>query len=119
MQPEIKAEELQSSDPTFEGGSSHTAVARLSNPTTKEFTYLVELYLGITKAASSGVLSVTIPAGAFADVNFPVIMPVAEDTYAVYLDVTVGVGLIAHYKATEDVTIQVSPVIDVGPITWG
>lgn len=118
MKPQIKVELLLAEDPTFQGGSSHTAVARLTNPTTKEFTYTTELYLGVTKIASSGVGSVTIAGGASVDMNYPIIMPALEGVHDVYLDVWVGVDLIAHYKATEKVTIEVSPAIDIGIITW-
>lgn len=118
VEPQIKAEPLEASDPTFEGGSTHSATAVLTNPTTKEFTYTAELYLGVGKSATSGVGSVTIAAGGSANMQFIVVMPIAEGSYEVYLDVKVGAELLAHYKATEDVVIEVSPAIDVGPITW-
>lgn len=118
MNPQIRVELLLAEDPTFQSGSSHSAVAQLSNPTIKEFTYTTELYLGVTKAATSGIGSVTIAAGASASVNYPVIMPIPEGDYDVYLDVWVGTELIAHYKATEKVTIEVSPAVEIGIITW-
>lgn len=118
VKPEIKAESLQAEDPTFEGGSSHKATAVLSNPTVKEFTYTTELYLGVTKAATSGVGAVTIPANSSVSVAYTVVMPAIEGVYEVYLDVWYGSELLAHYKATENVTIEISPAISVGPITW-
>jgi hypothetical protein len=45
-------------------------------------------------------------------------MPLAEGTYEVYLDVWVDTTLIAHYKATEDVTLVITPKIVIGPIIW-
>ena len=105
-------------DPTFEAGSSQTASATLTNPTTKEFTYSVELYLGVTKAATSGAGSVTIPAGESRQVSFTLVMPLDEGDYQPYLDVWVGADLVAHYVATALVTIAVTPAITVGPITW-
>lgn len=118
MKPQVVVEFLEMEDPTFEGGISKTARARLTNPTTKSFTYSVELYMGMTKAATSGIGNVTIPAGGSSDVNFTLTMPVVEASYPVYLDVLVDATLIAHYQATENVVIVVSPVITVGPITW-
>ena len=118
MEPKIKVEALQAEDPTFEAGSAHTATTLMTNPTTVQFTYTAELYLGVTKVATSGALGFTIPAGGSVNVNFPVIMPIAEGVYEVYLDVWSDSELLAHYKATEDVTIEVSPAINVGPITW-
>lgn len=118
MKPEVKVEPLEAEDPTFQAGGAHTARALITNPTTKGWTYEVELYLGITKAATSGVGSVTVPAGGSSYVNFTVLMPAAEGVFPVFVDVTVAGVLIAHYKATEDVTIEISPAVDVGDITW-
>lgn len=119
ISPQVKIERLLlASDPTFEGGSTHTAIARLTNPTTAEFTYTTEVYLGVTKEASSGVGPVTILAGESANVVYTIVMPTLEGDYDVYLDVWVGTELIAHYKATEVITISISPAIEVGPITW-
>ncbi len=118
MKPQVIIESLEMLDPTFDGGISKTAKATLTNPTAKQFTYSVELYLGITKAATSGIGSVTIPAGGSVDVNFTLVTPVAEASYPVFLDVTEGGTLIAHYQATENVVIAITPRITVGPITW-
>lgn len=118
VKPAIKVEPLGALDPTLESGSAHSATARLTNPTTREFTYTTELYLGVTKVATSGPGSVTIAPGLSVDMVYPVVMPVAEGEYEVYLDVYVGAELIAHYKATENVIITVLPAIDVGIITW-
>ncbi len=118
VKPQVAVEPLEANDPTFEAGSVHTAVARLTNPTTKEFTYVTELYLGVLKVVTSGIGTVTIPAGGFSDMQYTIIAPIAEGVYEVYLDVSVGGVLVAHYKATENVTIEVSPAIELGPITW-
>jgi len=118
IKPQVKVEKLEAADPTFEAGSTHTARATLTNPTLKQFTYDVELYLGATKEATSGVGSITIPAGGSQDVDFTAIMPTTEGTYPVYLDVRVAGELIAHYQATEDVAIEISPAIDIGTISW-
>lgn len=119
MEPLVKVEKLEMLDPTFEGGSSHVARATLTNPTAKEFIYTTELYLDVTKVATSGVSApFSIPAGGSLVVDYSVTMPLVEGDYEVYLDVWVGTELIAHYKATENITIEVSPAIEVGPITW-
>ena len=118
MKPQINVEYLEMKDPTFEAGVSKTARARLTNPTAKQFSYTAELYLGVAKVVTSGVGTVTIPAGGYVDVNFTITTPLVEGTYPVFLDVLYEVTLLKHYQATEDVTIQISPDIDVGPITW-
>lgn len=118
MKPQMQVEMLEMEDPTFEAGVVKTARARLTNPTAAQFTYTVELYLGVAKAATSGIGTVTIIAGGYADVNFTVVMPVIEGNYPVYLDVWHEAALLKHYQAEEDVVIQISPAIEVGPIIW-
>jgi len=119
IKPQTKVELLEASDPTFEAGSSHVASAVLTNPTAKEFVYTTELYLGVTKAATSGVSApLTIPAGESLVVNYTIIVPLVEGEHEVYLDIWVGTELIAHFKATENVIVAISPAINVGPITW-
>lgn len=117
MKPEIEVRKLEMEDPTFQCGSSHTAKAQVSNPTDTSFTYDMELYLDVTKVASSS-KSVTIPAGGKQWVDFPVVMPPDEGTWAVYLDVSVEGTLIAHYQATEDVITAILPDVDIIQITW-
>lgn len=118
VKPQIKVKKLEVGDPTFQADATHTARALLTNPTAKQFTYGVELYLGAAKVATSGVGSVTIPAGGSQYVDFTVKMPSVEGTHHVYLDVSVADELLVHYQATEDVTVQISAAIVVGPITW-
>jgi len=118
MEAKIKVEPLEATDPTFEGGSTHTATAVMTNPTAGAFTYAVELYLGVDKVVTSGVGSVAIPAGGSVSTGFTITMPVTEGDYDVFLDVSVAGELIAHYEATEKVTIEISPEIDIGTITW-
>jgi len=118
MKPPVKIEMLEMADPTFEAGVAKTARARLTNPTAKQFTYTVELYLGVVKVVTSESGAVTIPAGAYVDVNFTVTMPLVEGSYPVFLDVWYEGTLLKHYQATENVVIQITPAIVVGPITW-
>ncbi len=117
IKPQVVVDKLEL-DPTFEAGSTHTARATLTNPTTKDFTYTAELYLDVTKVATSGAGEVTIPAGGSMEVSFTMVMPTIEGDYQPYLDAWVGAELIAHYAATELVSIAVTPVIIVGPIIW-
>jgi hypothetical protein len=118
IKEQIEIEKLEMADPTFEAGSPKTARARLTNPTAKQFTYTVELYLGVAKTATSGAGTVTIPAGGYVDVNFTITMPAAEASYPVFLDVWHEGTLLKHYQATENVVVVISPAIEVGPITW-
>jgi hypothetical protein len=118
MKSQIRVDLLEMEDPTFEAGATKTARARLTNPTAKQFTYTVELYLGVAKAATSGVSTVTIPANSYLDVNFTVTMPLVEGSYPVFLDVWSDSTLLKHYQATENVVVVISPAIEVGPITW-
>lgn len=118
IKPQLKVEKLEAFDPTFEAGSVHTARATITNPTSQQWTYDLELYLGVTKVASSGVGSIIIGAGASQVVDFTVTMPQVEGIWDVYIDAIVEGELIAHYKATELVTVEVTPAILVGPITW-
>ena len=116
--PQVKIEKLEMGDPTFEAGVTKTARARLTNPTARQFTYTVELYLGVAKVATSGTAQVTIPASSYLDVNFTLVMPTVEGDYPVYLDVWHDTTLLKHYEATENVVVTISPAIEVGPITW-
>ena len=118
LRTQLKVESLASVDPTFEAGSVHTARATITNPTSHDWTYDLELYLGVTKVATSGVGSIAIAAGASQIVDFTVTMPEAEGSWDVYLDAIVDGELIAHYKATEPVTVEITPAVVVGPITW-
>lgn len=118
IKAQVKVESLDMLDPTFEIGTVHIARAVLTNPTAKEFTYTTELYLGVTKAATSGVGSITIPAGGSVPVDYTITTPLVEGEYEVFLDIWVAAELLAHYKATENVIIEVTPLIEVGPITW-
>ncbi len=116
IKPLVKVESLEL-DPEFEAGSVHTARATLTNPTTKDFTYTVELYLDVTKVASASG-TVIIPAGGSVNVDFTVAMPLIEGSYEVYLDAWYGTELLKHYHDPEKVTIAISPAIEIGIITW-
>ncbi|GAH95426.1 unnamed protein product [marine sediment metagenome] len=105
-------------DPVFEYGTTHIAHAQMTNPTPAAFTYNGELYLGAGKVATSGSVPFTLSAGETKTVDFSVTMPNVEGTWPVLLDVFVGVDLIAAYQATEDVSVEITPDIDIGPIIW-
>ncbi len=121
MKPQIKikgVQWLESEDPTFEAGEVRTAIAQMTNPTGKAFNYVGELYLDVTKAASSGSIAFSLAAGETKPISFPVTMPGVEGIFPVYLDVFVGTELVGAYRATEDVTVVITPAIIIGPITW-
>ncbi|MBA7475071.1 hypothetical protein ES707_10436 [subsurface metagenome] len=121
MEPQIKVKGVQwleSEDPTFEAGETRTAIAQMTNPTAKAFSYTAELYLDVTKVASSGSIVFSLAAGETRAVSFPVTMPGVEGIFPVFLDVFVGTELVAAFRATEDVTLVISPAIVIGPITW-
>ncbi len=118
MKLQAQVELLKMEDPTFNAGVTKTARARLTNPTAKQFTYTVELYLGVAKVATSGVGQVTIAAGGYADITFTIVMPMVEANYPVFLDVWQDTTLLKHYQGTENVVITIAPAIEVGPIIW-
>ncbi len=91
--------------PVFYVGEIKTAIATMSNPTGKSFAYTAELYLGLLKAASSGVIPFSLAPGETRNISFPVTMPSAG-TYPVYLDVLSNSLVIGAYKATEDVVVK-------------
>lgn len=113
---------MEIQDPTFDYGTSHVAHAPVANPTPATFTYDAELYLATSptaaKVATSGIVTFTLAGGASDIVDFPLTMPGVEGTFHVYLDVLVAGELIAAYIGTEDVTVEVTPAIDIEPITW-
>jgi hypothetical protein len=117
MKPQIEIREVEMEDPTFQCGSSHTATAKVKNPTDKSFTYNMELYLDVTKVASAS-KALTIPAGGTQDVDFSLVMPADEGTWKVYLDVKVEGELIAHFQATEDIVTVIPPNVEIVEITW-
>ena len=123
IKPQVQIKSVEMDDPTFEGGAVKTATANLHNPTAKQFTYEVELYMatdaqGVNKVATSGVGTVTIAAGGTVATNFGITMPLVEKEYSVFVNVKVASVPLVLYKAVENVVIQISPRIEVGPITW-
>jgi len=105
-------------DPVFDYGTTHVAHAQMTNPTPAAFSYNGELYLGTEKVATSGSIPFSLGAGQTKVVDFAITMPDVEGTWNVLIDIFVGVDLIAAYQATEDVSVVISPDIDIGPITW-
>jgi len=105
-------------DPVFDYGTTHVAHAQMTNPTPAAFSYNGELYLGAGKVATSGVVTFSLAGGESKTVDFTITMPNVEGTWPVLLDVFVGTDLIAAYQATEDVSVEITPDIDIGPIIW-
>lgn len=106
-------------DPTFEVGVAKVATAQITNTGAVEFVYTFELYLGVSKTATSGVITATMPAGSTVPVIFPITMPLVEGDYPVYLDVWHEATLLVHGQASENVVIEATPGVDIGDITWG
>ena len=115
--PDPKVVIMPMEDPTFEALSVHGATAQITNNALSEITYQMELYLGVSKAASSGIQAVVIPAGATVNVPFTMTMPAAIGSYLVYLDITSGEYLF-HGQGAEPVVIEVTPSVTIGPIIW-
>ncbi len=109
---------MEMEDPTFEAGVAKTAIATMTNPTGKSFSYTGEIYLDVTKVATSGVKAFTLGPGETVQVTFPVTMPEIEGTFHVYLDIKSGGQPVQLFQATEDVIIVITAAIDVGPIVW-
>ena len=123
IKPQVQIKSVEMDDPTFEGGAVKTATANLHNPTAKQFTYEVEFYMatdsaGLNKVATSGVGDITIAAGGTVPTSFTLTMPLVEAEYHVFVNVKVAGVPLVLYKATENVVVQISPAIEVGPITW-
>ena len=102
----------------LEAGTLRAARATLTNPTAKELTYTVELYLGADKRATSGTLTVTVPAGSSVEVSFPVVVPAEEAVFPVFLDIWHEGKILRHFRSTQDVRVKVTVQVELGPIIW-
>ncbi|GAI92386.1 unnamed protein product [marine sediment metagenome] len=124
MKPNVKIGRvtLEMADPTFGYGSVHVAHVPVSNPTPESFVYDLILYLALTEGGTRVVeesISFTLAGGASATKDVTVTMPSASGgPYHVYIDVSVAGVVIARYIATDTVTVEVTPDIDIGPIEW-
>lgn len=88
----------------FELSSSHTAIVTMSNPTTKPFDYLAELYMGIDLALMASE-DFHLEAEEAKDISLPVIMPNTPGTYPIHIGVFSGGQSIGLYRAIRDVII--------------
>ncbi|GAJ23652.1 unnamed protein product, partial [marine sediment metagenome] len=95
-------------NPAFPPGSVQTAVAELLNPTSSILPYSGRLCLDKPAIVCTGTKYFNIDAGATKNVNFQILMPTAEGTYPVYLDIFSNSELIEAYQADEDVVIGVA-----------
>ena len=113
---------LEMADPTFGYGTPHTAHVPVTNPTPESFDYDLILYLALTEGGphvTEGAISFVLTGGASATKDVTVTMPGASGgPYHVYIDVSVAGVVIAKYIATDTVTVEVTPEIDIGPIIW-
>jgi len=97
--------------PEFSPSESRVAIAPITVKPAG-LNCLVELYLvsDSTKVVTSGLKSFT-STGAKQNVALPIIMPSAEGTYPVWLDVFAEGMLIGAYEAVEDVVIVPVPTV--------
>ncbi|MBA7467757.1 hypothetical protein ES707_02978 [subsurface metagenome] len=100
-------------NPAFTPGSVQTAVAELLNPTSSILPYSGRLCLDKPAIVCTGTIFFNIDAGATKDVNFQILMPTAEGTYPVHLDIFSNDQLLEAYQAAEEVVIGVAPVIKI------
>jgi hypothetical protein len=92
-------------NPAFPPGSVQTAVAELLNPTSSILPYSGHLCLGEPRVVCTGTKYFNIDAGATKNVNFQILMPTAEGTYPVYLDVFSNDQLLIAYQADENIVV--------------
>ncbi len=94
-------------NPAFTPGSVQTAVAELLNPTSSILPYSGRLCLDKPAIVCTGTTFFNIDAGKTKNVNFQILMPTAEGTYPVYLDIFSNDQLLEAYRAAEDVVVGV------------
>jgi hypothetical protein len=120
----VKVKQVEMKDPTFGDGNIQTARVVFQNPKASSLTYSAELYLGKQigdKKATSGIKTFTVAAGGQQTVDFPVTMPLissSQESYKVYVPVSVGGTLLVTYVATEEVVVVLQPAVNVIGITW-
>ena len=104
----------------FEPGSVHTATLTVRNPSSVDFDYTGELFLGITPdvKAASQTEAFSLLAGEQKAVSFIITAPIAEAVYHVYVDIYHNSDLIAAYQAYEDVQVYAEAMIDIIDIIW-
>ncbi len=93
-------------NPAFTPGSVQTAVAELLNPTSSILPYSARLCLSKPAIVCTGTILFNIDAGATKNVNFQILMPTAEGTYPVHLDIFSNSELLEAYRADEDVVVS-------------
>lgn len=104
--------------PSFEVLSVHSAHAVLTNNAPIQATYQLELYLGVLKSATTGLLQVTLEPQESIPFSFTISMPGEIGTYQVYLDVYYLGALLNHHVATTPVQVVFTPSLSIGDITW-
>ena len=90
--------------PQFQLGEAKTARITMRNPTGSALNYRTALYMGVDQVVMAEA-NFTLAAGESRDISLPATMPVQIGQYPVYISVFSANTLIAHYRATEDVTV--------------
>ncbi|MBA7669134.1 hypothetical protein ES703_77262 [subsurface metagenome] len=103
-------------NPAFTPGSVQTAVAELLNPTSSILPYSARLCLDKPAIVCTGTIFFNIDAGKTKNVNFQILMPTAEGTYPVHLDIFSNDQLLEAYQAAEDVVIAKGPITPPGEV---
>jgi len=102
--------------PKFQVGETHTATAKIINPTPGDLTYKGVLSLG-SPAAVKAEQFFLIPAGQSLDVNFPVVMP-AVGLYPVGLSVQLGGQELVLMPGEDVITQLTDPIVSFSGQTW-
>lgn len=99
--------------PQFAGGELRGAIITLSNPTTKNLIYNVDLIIGLPEVAR-GTGAVSVAAGATDQLYITLNMPTTPGTYPVFLAISSDGVLVSTHRATEDISI-----LQAGNFTFG
>lgn len=107
---------------TFTPGSSHSAVLSLKNPTTKAWTYSIQLTLIRPVNVSVLIkewLNQAIAAGATVNLSTgAVVMPTVEASYQTRVDVLEMTTYTPFNFVFEDVVIAIAPSVEVVSLAW-
>jgi len=106
----------------FEPGSSKTATLKVKNNTNASvtFDFVLGLGLGLTPSVYevSAQASATFAIDEIKDIPFELVIPMVQDIYNVFVDVSHEGAPVVGYIGTEPVTVYAVPAIQIIDITW-